>query len=143
VVPFLADAISMSQLPAVESGRFTGGLGQDGHAALTEDRVGFVLNQLDVRTRLGRATADAAVLHLGTKLVGIVQRDEHVPEAIAAQRLVVDVTPEARASQEMVSLAQAISARLAAGSGPAQPPAQLPRMRYQRPPSGRSLGLTE
>ncbi len=112
VVPFLADAVSMSQLPMVESGRFTGGFGQDGRAGLPPDRVAFVLNQLDVRTRLGRATADTAVLHLGTRLLGIVHRDEHVPDAVAAQRLVVDVTPEARASREIAAVASAIAARL-------------------------------
>jgi cellulose synthase operon protein YhjQ len=113
VVPFLVDAVSMSQLPAIESGRFTGGLGEHGGPGLQAERVAFVLNQLDVRTRLGRATADTAVLHLGTRLLGVVHRDEHVPEAIAAQRLVVDATPEARASQEITAVAQAVAARLA------------------------------
>jgi cellulose synthase operon protein YhjQ len=112
VVPFLGDAVSMSQLPMVESGRLTGGFGQDGRPGLPPERVAFVVNQLDVRTRLGRATADTAVLHLGARLLGVVHRDEHVPEAVAAQRLVVDVTPEARASQEIAAVASAIVARL-------------------------------
>lgn len=113
VVPFLSDAVSMSQLPQVESGRFTGGFAQDGGAGLPPDKVAFVLNQLDVRTRLGRATADTVVLHLGTRLLGVVHRDEHIPEAVAAQRLVIDVTPEARASQEIAAVAASIAARLA------------------------------
>jgi len=112
IVPLLADAVSMSQIPAIESGRFTDGFGGNGGPGIGADRVTFVLNQLDVRTRLGRVTGDAAVLHLGTRLLGVVHRDEHVPEAVAAQRLVVDLTPEARASQELTAIANVVSGRL-------------------------------
>lgn len=105
VVPMLADAVSMAQIPGIEAGRFTGAV--SGHG-LPADRVVFVLNQLDRRNRLARATADAATLHLGRRLVGVVHRDEHVPEAIAAQRLLVDVAPGARATQDIDAVAQAI-----------------------------------
>jgi cellulose synthase operon protein YhjQ len=120
VVPFLPDAISMSQIPAIESGRFTATAVLGAEANFPSQRIAFVLNQLDVRARLGRATADAALLHMGSRLLGVVHRDEHVPEAVAAQRLVVDVTPEARASREITAIAAAIATRLAAGP-PAEP----------------------
>ena len=112
VIPLLADAVSMAQLPGIESGRFTGGAGANGQSGLQPARVAFIVNQLDVRARLGRATADAAVLHLGTRLLGIVHRDEHVPEAIAAQKLLAEAEPDARATQDIVAVARAISARL-------------------------------
>jgi cellulose synthase operon protein YhjQ len=112
VMPLRGDPLCMAQLPGVESGRFTGGTGAVGNSGIAPDRVAFILNQVDVRTRLGRAIADTAVLHLGTRLLGIVHRDETVPESIAAQKLVVEAAPEGRAAQDIAALSRTMASRL-------------------------------
>ena len=66
-VVLLVDAASLSQIPAIESGRAYGAAG----ASLAPGRIGFILNQLDIRTRLGRASGDSAARHLGQRLLGV------------------------------------------------------------------------
>jgi cellulose synthase operon protein YhjQ len=119
VVPLLAEPVSMAQLPGIESGRFSGGPAGAGQPVLAHNKVAFVLNQADPRGRLGRAIVDAAVLHLGHRLLGIVHRDEHVPEAIAAQRLLVETMPDCRAARDMTAVAKVIATRVD-GSTPAR-----------------------
>ncbi len=66
--------------------------------------MGFVLNQWDNRTRLGRAAGEAAARHFGHRLLGIVYRDESVAEAIASQRLVGDYAPSSKAAHDLAAL---------------------------------------
>jgi cellulose synthase operon protein YhjQ len=107
VTVLLVDPASLSTIPAIESGlAHGGGAGRDG----------FVLNQLDLRTRLGPPLASAASRHFGDRLLGLVHRDETVCEAVAAQRLVADYEPGSRAARDIGAVARAIAARLAAGN---------------------------
>jgi MinD-like ATPase involved in chromosome partitioning or flagellar assembly len=69
------------------------------------ERIGFVVNQIDMRSRLSRAAAEAAERHLGARLLGRVYRDEHVPEALARQSSVADYAPASKAAQDMTAIA--------------------------------------
>ena len=110
VVVLLVDAASLAQIPAIESGRAYG--------KVPPARLGFVLNQLDIRTRLGRASAESAARYLGARLLGVVYRDENVQEAIASQGLVGDYAPASKAAADIAALAANVSRRLAPASNP-------------------------
>jgi cellulose synthase operon protein YhjQ len=107
ITVFLVDTISVSLIPAVEQD-----IDPDGG---TPQRLGpdmaFVLNQFDPRTRLGGAIAEAATQHLGDRLLGMVYRDEHVAEAVAAQKMLADYTAS-KANQDIAAIARAIQRRL-------------------------------
>jgi cellulose synthase operon protein YhjQ len=105
----LVDATSISLIPSVESGSgyTTGEPGPD---------VGFILNQFDPRTRLGGVIADAATRHLGDRLLGMVYRDEHVAEAVAAQKFVADYAPASKANHDIAAISRAVQHRLRAAS---------------------------
>ncbi len=118
VTILLVDAASVSLIPSVESGEsygtaFTAGAGRE--------RMGFVLNQFDPRTRLGPTIAQGAARHLGNRLLGTVYRDESVAEAAAAQKLLADYAPSSKAAHDIAAIARAIVARLSA-----QPAAEAP-----------------
>lgn len=108
LVVLRVDAPSLAQLPAIESGRAYGLR----DSALSPERIGFALNQLDLRTRLGRASGETAARHLGQRLLGVIYRDENVSEAIAAQKLVGDYAPNSKAAQDMAALAEVIARHL-------------------------------
>jgi cellulose synthase operon protein YhjQ len=103
----LVDATSVSLIPTLESGSAYGSTGGG-----QQTNQGVVLNQLDTRTRLGRPIAEAAIQHLGKRLLGIVYRDEHVAEAVAAQKLVTDYAPAAKAAQDIAAVGREVMARL-------------------------------
>ena len=104
------DATSVSLIPAIDSGDTYGGDG-DSKSVRHADQ-GFILNQFDPRTRLGGTIADAASRHLGARLLGIVYRDDHVSEAVAAQKVLADYAPAAKATQDIGQITRAILARL-------------------------------
>jgi len=111
-VVLLVDAASLAQIPTVESGRAYGGAGA-ASPGLPANRIGYILNQLDIRTRLGRASGDSAARHLGQRLLGVVYRDENVAEAIASQRTVGDYAPASKAAKDIAALAATLMRRLA------------------------------
>jgi cellulose synthase operon protein YhjQ len=113
VTVLLADATSISLIPAVEQGSAYGP-GDTG-------RHGFVLNQVNPLSRLSRATAEAAGRHLGARLLGAISRDESVAEAIASQRSVAVFAPASRAAQDIARLAGVVAGRIAAARQPAAP----------------------
>ena len=115
VTVLLADAASLALIPAIESGLCYGAPGQ---SAMRAGRTGFALNQCDNRTRLGHAAAQAAARHFGPRLLGAVYRDAHVAEALAAQRLVREHAPQARAGHDIAVLAGAILQRHGLGAVP-------------------------
>jgi cellulose synthase operon protein YhjQ len=106
------DATSVSLIPAIESGIVYGVAGVKGASARYADQ-GFILNQFDPRTRLGGGIAEAISRHLGPRLLGTVYRDEHVAEAVAAQKVLADYAPTAKATQDIGQLTHAILLRLA------------------------------
>lgn len=108
VTVLLVDAGSVSLIPAVESGASYGGT--------VPARLVYVLNQYDPRTRLGPLIANAVARQLGARLLGRVYRDEHVAEALAAQKPVADYAPASKAAQDLAHLTVAIVAWLQAAS---------------------------
>jgi cellulose synthase operon protein YhjQ len=114
VTVLLADATSVSLIPAVEQGRAYG-------ADASSGRHGFVLNQVSPLSRLSRATTEAAGRHLGTRLLGTISRDENVAEAIASQQVVAGFAPASRAAQDLARLADVIAARIADAGRQAAP----------------------
>jgi cellulose synthase operon protein YhjQ len=64
VTVLLADATSIALIPTVEQGRAYGA----GAAGASPLRHGFVLNQVNLLSRLSRATSEAARQHLGDRL---------------------------------------------------------------------------
>jgi cellulose synthase operon protein YhjQ len=114
VTVLLADATSVSLIPAVEQGRAYG-------ADASPRRHGFVLNQVNPLSRLSRATTEAAGRHLGAQLLGMISRDESVAEAIASQQSVAGFAPCSRAAQDLAQVADAIAARIADAGRPAAP----------------------
>lgn len=119
VTVLLTDASSLAQIPAIDAGQAYGRITADW---FEQDRMAFVLNQWDNRTRLGRASGEAARRHFGARLLGVVYRDENVGEAIAAQRLVAEQAPESKAAQDLARLTEAIDQRLARCAAPQEAP---------------------
>jgi cellulose synthase operon protein YhjQ len=117
VVVLLSDAASIVQLPKIDGkGMYRGASG----TPFPIDRIGFVVNQIDMRSRLSRAAAEAAERHLGDRLLGRVYRDEHVPEALARQSSVADYAPASKAAQDMTSIALKIVEAVTPSSDPAK-----------------------
>lgn len=110
VTVLMVDAASLSRIPFIESGQVYGDLPE---RFLAEDRMVFALNQYDIRSRLGRASCEAAVRHFGRRLLGVIYRDELVQEAIASQQLVASYARNSKAASDMAALARAIAGRLA------------------------------
>jgi cellulose synthase operon protein YhjQ len=108
VTVLLVDAASVSQIPAVESGASFGAE----FARDRPDRIAFVLNQFDPRTRLGSSIRDGVVRHLGNRLVGVVYRDESIAEAAAAQKLVAEYLSASKGAHDIATVSRAIMARL-------------------------------
>jgi cellulose synthase operon protein YhjQ len=107
VVVLLADAASVVQLPKID-GR--GMYRSAGGTPFPIERTGFIVNQIDMRSRLSRAAAEAAERHLGPRLLGRVYRDEHVPEALARQSSVIGYAPGSKAAQDIAAIAKKIVA---------------------------------
>ncbi|MDN3568516.1 cellulose synthase operon protein YhjQ/BcsQ [Paeniroseomonas aquatica] len=109
VCVLLADATSAALLPEIDSGRFlgTGTLG-----ALLDSRVRVVLNQVDPYSRLSRSAAETVARYLGPRLLGAVCRDEAVAEALASQRMLLDLAPHSRAAEDLREVAGSIEAAL-------------------------------
>lgn len=107
IVVLLADAASIVQLPKIDGrGMYRTASG----TPFPTERIGFVVNQIDMRSRLSRAAADAAERHLGARLLGRVYRDEHVPEALARQSAVTAYAPGSKAAQDISAIAEKIIA---------------------------------
>jgi cellulose synthase operon protein YhjQ len=112
VVVLLSDAASIVQLPKIDGrGMYRGASG----TPFPIERIGFIVNQIDMRSRLSRASAEAAERHLGDRLLGRVYRDEHVPEALARQSSVADYAPASKAAQDMTAIAVKIVEAVAPG----------------------------
>jgi cellulose synthase operon protein YhjQ len=116
VVVLLSDAASVVQLPKIDSrGMYRGA----GGMPFPIERIGFIINQIDMRSRLSRAAAEAADRHLGPRLLGRVYRDEHVPEALARQTSLTAYAPESKAAQDVTAIARKIVDAVASSAQPA------------------------
>ena len=107
ITVLLVDATSTSLIPAIENGGY--GIQQTDASG---PAMGFVLNQFDPRTRLGSIIADAATRHLGERLLGVVYRDEHVAEAVGAQKVLAHYAPASKASHDIAEISRVILNRL-------------------------------
>lgn len=115
VIVLLSDAASIVQLPKIDGrGMYRGASDTPFSAA----HIGFVVNQIDMRSRLSRAAAEAAERHLGSRLLGRVYRDEHVPEALARQSSVADYAPASKAAQDIAAMALKVVEAVAPSVGP-------------------------
>jgi cellulose synthase operon protein YhjQ len=110
VTVLLADALSVSLITEIENGR-TYDSAPDGRGP-QPGSIGFVLNQIEPRTRLGGSIASAAARHLGPRLLGTVYRDENVAEAVAAQKPVAEYAPASKAAADMAVVAAEIAQRV-------------------------------
>jgi nitrogenase subunit NifH len=81
-------------------------------AALYAGRLRVILNGVDPNTRLSRAAAETVARHLGPRLLGAICREETVAEALAAQRLVLDISPNSQAAEDLREIARGIEAAL-------------------------------
>jgi cellulose synthase operon protein YhjQ len=115
ITVLLVDALSISLIPSVQDGGY--GLETDGGSG---PDTAFILNQFDPRTRLGGVIAEAATRQLGERLLGFVYRDEHVAEAIAAQKLLANYAPPSKANHDIAAISQAIMSRLRTASPAAE-----------------------
>ncbi|ONG42354.1 cellulose synthase, partial [Pseudoroseomonas deserti] len=106
-----SEAISAAMLGEVESGRFLGGGTQ---AAIQAGRVQFLLNGVDLSSRLSRAAAEAVARHLGPRLLGAVSQDSMLAEALAQLRLIYDLAPGAAAAEDMRQIARSLAQLLPA-----------------------------
>ena len=61
---------------------------------------------------LSRAAAETVARHLGPRLLGAVCRDEAVAEALASQRMVLDLAPQSHAAEDLREIARGIEAAL-------------------------------
>lgn len=110
VIVLVADAASLVQLPRIGGGTLYRTASGD---PFPTERTGFVLNQIEMRSRLSRAAAEAAAQHLGPRLLGRIYRDEHVPEALACQSAVAAYAPYSKAAQDIEHIAAKMAALLA------------------------------
>ncbi|MBB2205537.1 cellulose biosynthesis protein BcsQ [Gluconacetobacter takamatsuzukensis] len=105
VTVLTADAASAALFSDIESGRTYG-------AAHSAPQC-FIINQFDPMTRLGPVIARSLGAQMGRRLLGIVHRDEHMGEALAAQKPVAAYAPRSQATHDL----GAISHRLVAMVG--------------------------
>jgi cellulose synthase operon protein YhjQ len=97
-----ADAASAALFSDIESGRIYG--------AGPSARQCFVINQFDPMTRLGPVIARSLEAQMAKRLLGIVHRDEHMGEALAAQKPVAAYAPRSQASHDLAQIAQRLIA---------------------------------
>lgn len=84
ITVMLADSASLSLLPQMENHKFLG--------TPLNNRKGefYVVNQSDMRRPLSRDVTQFFEQRLKEKLLGVIHRDECVPEANASQRSIID-----------------------------------------------------
>jgi len=103
-IPVLPTPANAAQLPAIAAGRFAG--------SFPATKQMFVMNQWGAPGRLSAAVGEGVRRHLGERLLGAVRYDEVVPEAGAAQRMVVDMAPHSAAAEDLTILSASILQRL-------------------------------
>ena len=107
VVVLLADGGSVSLIPRVADGTF---LGRGTLAMRAARQAVLALNQLELDQPLSDAVLDLARASMGSRLLGVVGRDQDVAEALADRRLPVE-TPGGRAAEDLSLLAEALLGR--------------------------------
>lgn len=106
-VVLLADAGSAAMIPTVADGQM---FGRGTMAARMAERVGLVMNQVDLAEPLDEAVMDCAVSAMGHRLLGAVCRDPALAEALAEKALLTG--GDGKAACDLQVLADKIIARL-------------------------------
>lgn len=104
IAVLLADAGSVALLPDIESGEFFGSAGTE--------TVRYVVNQVDRRRRLNRDVSVFLQARCGGALLGMIHRDESLPEALASQQSVFAFDSASAAAHDLDMLAQRLLAAL-------------------------------
>ncbi len=104
IAVLLADAASASLLPSIESGRF-----YKPTAAGEPPKIHYILNQVDQRRRLNRDVTEFIQARLGSALLGLVHRDEALPEALACQQSVFAFDPSAASAYDIDAIARRLA----------------------------------
>ncbi|MEE3624942.1 cellulose biosynthesis protein BcsQ [Nitrospirillum sp. BR 11752] len=104
LVVLLADAVSLSLVPKIESGHFTTGRLPSSVAKR------YVLNQVDPARRLNHDVASLLGSLLKDGIVGAIHRDECVAEAAAAQSPILSRKTASRAAADIADLASKVRA---------------------------------
>lgn len=86
-VVLLADAGSAAMIPEIAQGQM---FGRGTLAQRTAERVGLIMNQVDLGQPLDNAAMDCAVHALGHRLLGAVCRESALAEALAEKQLLMD-----------------------------------------------------
>ncbi|AHF75296.1 Cellulose synthase operon protein [Sodalis praecaptivus] len=104
IVMMLADTASLSLLPQIENHKFLG--------APLNQRLGeyYVVNQSDMRRNLSRDVSHFFEQRLGDKLLGMIHRDECVPEANASQRSIIGFSPVSAAAFDIELISKKVAA---------------------------------
>ncbi|HEY0209463.1 cellulose biosynthesis protein BcsQ [Acerihabitans sp.] len=104
IVVMLADTASLSLLPQMENHKFLG--------APMNSRLGeyYVVNQSDMRRNLSRDVSQFFEQRLGDRLLGIIHRDECVPEANASQRSIIEFSPVSAAAFDIELISKKVAA---------------------------------
>jgi cellulose synthase operon protein YhjQ len=103
----LADAGSAAMIPEIAQGVM---FGRGTMAQRSAERLGLIMNQVDLRQPLDNAVMDCAVQALGHRLLGAVCHDTALSEALAQKHLLLDGT--AGAAQDLQIIADKIALRL-------------------------------
>ncbi|WP_110687565.1 cellulose biosynthesis protein BcsQ [Salinicola aestuarinus] len=119
----MADAGSVALMPRLESQ--PGSLRQ----ASEQGRLGYLINQIDTRSRLKREIVELMLKRLAPLVVGAVHRDESLAEALAEQRSLFEQAPFSAAARDIEkaarTLAQQFPLRFAGIDTTARPAAGL------------------
>jgi len=108
-----ADAASLALLKDVKTGACYG-VPQALASGRGRPRHRVIVNQFDPLSRLATSVMQGITSVLATELLGIVYRDEHVAEALIAQKLVGDYAPFSRAAADLSAATQQMIAGMRA-----------------------------
>ena len=116
LVPVVPDPTCVTQIPAIDSGRFFGaGRGFDA------GRLAFVLNRVTQPGKFTDVLAAAMTQHLGTRLIGTISHDDRVVEAMLTRGLLSPPTTQTilgrselllSAARDIAALTSAVLQRL-------------------------------
>ncbi|MCT9845239.1 cellulose synthase operon protein YhjQ [Leclercia sp. 29361] len=104
LVTLLADTASLSLLPHIENHRLTGGAPPDNKAGYY-----FLVNQSDNRRHISRDVTAFLQQRLGDRLLGVINRDESVPEANASQQSILDFSATSAAAFDIELVSKRIA----------------------------------
>jgi len=102
----LADSASISLLPVIENG------GYYSAKLPPHSKGGIILNQFDPRSRLNSEICAFMEHRYGDEIMGLIHRDEAVPEANAKQRIVFENAPGSLAAQDLDALVHRVMKEL-------------------------------